>query len=646
VSVIEIFVTDQVTGQPLAGADVGLFLVERVPPGREQEAGAELHRSVTDSLGISMIRVEVPPGARYRVVTFVRSHGHAEWRPRAFGPTVGHPLQAESEVTLGVGETLRIDASLERGTTLRGRVVDPLGQPVADAHIGLVLSLPTACSWPYATGVARNAHWPPPVRTDAHGEFEWLSFPLHQVRADPSAHYVLLVDHESHAPAMVHRVEAIAPNEKGVVELRIRLEPGAVLRGRVLGVTGSPLQGATVTATAAPLPDQPVCVRNDRSAETDAAGHFQFRGLLRTAHTVTAEAPGHAPWSGDIDLVAGSGALPDIHLGRGTDLVGRVEDRDGAPIPDVDVYALMQEARVARRTRSDARGEFRLAGLPASGRVEVRCSLFAVMEVDLPSPPITLRTPPRADLHVTLIADETGLPIVDAGFVTALGPGFSALLERGPGGTLQRLQTSVGKYDLRADVPERATASATVVLPEQGLEGPVVIRVPQGGAARGRVSDARGGPLGGIRVSAFAPRGLYPREATTDGTGMYEVRGLASKAYVVFSGQGLALNAVRLGNTGQPGSPVTLDVTMGVGATVLGRLTRLDGGPVGRTSVRVSFADGRQVPFELPSTLCDDEGRFELHHVPEGEFVVTANLARSTLRATHGSVHQVSMQLA
>jgi hypothetical protein len=307
---------------------------------------------------------------------------------------------------------------------------------------------------------------------------------------------------------------------------------------------------------------------------------------------------------------------------------------------------MMQEPRIARRTRSDAKGEFRLAGLPASGWVEVRSSLHTIAEVELPSPPITLRTPALANLHVTLVADESGLPIIDSGFVTAFGPGFSTILDREPGGVHRRIQTPAGKYDFWAEVPERAAASATVVLPEGGIEGPVVIRVPQGGAARGRVSDSAGSPLQGIRVTAHGPRTLYPRETTTDATGTYEVRGLASKAYVVFSGQGLALSAVRLGNTGLPGSPVTLDVTMGVGATVQGQLTRLDGGPVDRTSVRVSFADRRQVPFELPSTLCDAEGRFELHHVPEGEFVVTANLARATIRATHGSGYQVSMQIA
>jgi hypothetical protein len=294
VSIIEVSVTDQATGQPLAGADVGLFLVEQVPPGRDQEAGAQLYRSTTDERGISTIRAEVPPGQQRRVLTFVRSHGHAEWRAPRGRAAAGHP-STENEATLGAEQRLRIDAALERGTTIRGWVVDALGGPVVGAHIGLVVSRPTSCSWPYAIGVARNANWPPPVQTDARGEFEWLSFPLDSVRADPSAHYVLLVTHEAHAPAMVHRVEALAPNEKGVVELRIRLEPGAVLRGRVLGATGSPLHGVTVTATSAPLPDQPVCVSNDSRTESDATGVFQLRGLLRTAHTVTAEAPGHAP---------------------------------------------------------------------------------------------------------------------------------------------------------------------------------------------------------------------------------------------------------------------------------------------------------------------------------------------------------------
>lgn len=640
---VEIHVTDRESGTPLRGADVGIYLVDLT---RDEEAvrpTARLHRATTDEFGRCTIRAEIAVGARVRVRSFVRARGRVELRgPGLVRRARGTP-HVDDDPTLADGQTVRIAAALERGPTLRGCVTDAEG-PVAGAHIGLVCSSTQGCTWPHALSVGRDAHWPPRVETDEHGNFEWLSFPLGLVRHDPSWHYVLLAESETHATAMVHRVETLPAGDGGVIDVSVRLEPGATLDGRVVGADGTPVRAAKVEAVAAPLPDQPGCVRFDRHATTDGYGRFRLTGLARRAHAVKVEAADHTPWSGDVDLGSGPATLPDVRLDAGCDLEGGVVDRDGAPLANVEVFGSMQDLGVFRRARTDAAGRFRLDGLPLRGRLEVRCSLLTGTEVDLPSPPVTLRAPTFAALRVELVADESGEPIDHPqAVVTAFGTGFSSAITRDAHGVLIRPRTPAGPYRLEVHVPDRAPASASVELPEGGLTAPVVIRVPQGGAARGVARDVPGHPLAGVTVLAYGQASLYPQRAVTDANGAYLLQGLGPRAYLVFTRSDLALFAQVVRETGSAGAPVTFDVTMGAGATVTGRVARPDGSPAARAHVSVAPADGRHVPFELPAALTDEAGRFELTRVPEGEFVVRSGEASAPIRAKHGARIEVSL---
>jgi hypothetical protein len=303
----------------------------------------------------------------------------------------------------------------------------------------------------------------------------------------------------------------------------------------------------------------------------------------------------------------------------------------------------MESPRLFLRTLTDERGEFRVEGLPASGRAKVRVNLVAETDVDLPCPPLAIRAPVLAELSVLLVAEETGEPLTDDGWVSAFGPGFSTVLERKAGGRHQLPALPAGRYELWADLPTRAPTVASVVLREDGPTPPVVIRVPRGGAIRGHVRTADGRPLADARVSAIGPRMMHPRTSVTDGSGAYEVPGLGEEAWVVFSSPGLALRAIPVRPTGTSES-LTVDATLGQGAVVSGRVTRKDGTPGVRAHVALALPDLRHVPFQLPSTLADERGEYVLRGVPEGGFVVVSGAARAPIRATHGAVLEVQLR--
>src|SRR6185503_16563240 len=142
--------------------------------------------------------------------------------------------------------------------TLGGVVRDEEGSPIAGAAIGLVLSAPMGCSWPYAFRFSDTDDWPPPCTTDEAGRYEWLSFPEERAGV---GRWVLTAEHQDFVPGMVQAVESLPPDPHGVIHADFTLGKATPLRGRTLGPGGRPLPAATVTLRGEPTPDQPICVR-------------------------------------------------------------------------------------------------------------------------------------------------------------------------------------------------------------------------------------------------------------------------------------------------------------------------------------------------------------------------------------------------
>jgi carboxypeptidase family protein len=641
---IEVRVTDRATGAPIPEAEVALFLlrVRDEPSGRfEQEARLEVARA--DASGRLVHRIDFGDDDKIEVQTVVRARGRKEWKsPQLRWDRESMAKNPPAEL-LQAGGRLRIDAELDRGVTIEGSVRTPDGRAIKRVHVGLVLSMPNACSWPYAFSVAEGAAWPPRCFTDSRGAFEWLSFPIEFAREEAGAHYVLTAEEAGHCPALVHRVEELPPDADGVIHVDLVLSEGTTLKGSVRGPTGAPASGAMVEARLLHQSGAPVCVSFEKRVVTDEAGSFTLRGLDRARHRLEVEMDGCAPLCRELDLGAGAPDSLDLELEPGVDLRGRVVDRAGAPISGARISAFVREPLVSRTVQTDEDGRFEVRGLPATGSVEISSVRSIRRTVELPSEPIALQAPALVDLELRLLADEDGRPLEPPGDVVVLAPGFSMRLPMESGGRVHVPDTPVGHYEFRSSLPERAPTSREVDVGESNASEPIVLRVSRGGAVRGRVADEDGRPIAGVKVTAFGRILIEAREAVTNDVGEFELRGLDREAYVVFRRERFALRAIPMQETGTPEAPARLDVTMKRGATITGRLLGEDGKPLVRSKVTVAFKAIAFFPVELPNALTDRDGRFLLECVPEGDFVVTGEGAEVAVKTRHGERLEVEL---
>lgn len=639
--VVAVRVVASESGRPIADAEVGVFFVTpRAASESSFESEATLRISRTDGDGRCVVEEPLEAGAGREVQVVVRARGREEWKSESLLWRRDAPPPPSPVVR--AGGRVEIEASLARGVTLEGRVTDAAGRPLPDVGLSLVLSDVMSCSWPYAFHVSRRASWPPRCRTGADGRYEWLSFPV--ALASGSEHWVLVARHDDFPGALVPRVEQIAPDGDGVVHADLVLADGVACSGIVRLPDGAPAAGATVELHQEPDVGQPVCVSFEKRATTGADGRFVVPGLKRTGHQVFVEMEGCAPIRTTHDLAANAVAPLELRLEPGGDVPGILLGRDGRPVEGADVHGFVREPFASRAATTDAEGRFVLRGLPLRGRLELRAGAHAKAEVELPQPSVTLRAPPLVALALEVRAEEDDRPLAPPGGVTIIAPGFSTYAPLEADGTIRRPDMPAGHYEFWMYIPDRAPARLSAELPEDGLPAPIVLRVGRGGAVRGRVADATGRALAGVRVRAFDEVPMASREAATDADGRFELRGLGIRSWLAVEAPGFASRGVPVEKTGPPDDPAVVDVTLEVGARIAGRVVRGDGSPRVRVLVKATKRELAWIPIELPSALTDEQGRFVLEHVPAGAWVVATADAAVDVTTTHGARLDVELR--
>jgi hypothetical protein len=618
-------VLDAASLEPLPGAQVAVFLR---PP--EKGLAPRLVEGLSGSDGTARFEVSLSPGERLEALPVVRARGRREWRPPELSRRFESPPGGE-RLWLAPGSQAACEVRLERGVTLAGVVTDSRGQPLAGARIGLICAGPSYCTWPYAFSMSGKLHWPPLCATDERGAFEWLSFPLED--ALEGEHWVLTAEHPRAAPAMAHDVEKLAPDAGGVIHLRLACGEGCSLRGRVLAPGGEPCAAAHVQARAEPAPDQPFCIRFAKEAATDAAGAFELLGLPQLRHRLEAACEGCAPRVIDVDLSRGAGEPLEIRLEAGCDLEGTIVDAEGKPLAGLELTAVLAESRAFRTATSDASGRFRLAGLPARGSLELSAAGRFERTLDLPSPALAIRLPRPVTLEARLVAAENGAPLEPPAHLRYSGVGVSSGIEMEEGGRVRREGLAPGRYRLEVLHEHRPPIGIDIELPEGGLAEPLVIPVPQGATVSGRVTDLGGKPLAGVAVACYHEP-IEDRREESDASGHYRVSGLGPRACLVFRLAGFALRALPVATS--PGEVLTLDVVMGPGGAVRGRVSGADGTPLAGERVRIRPEGCEHPLFELPAARTGGDGRYELRHVPEGAMVIGVRSEARPLAVRHG----------
>jgi protocatechuate 3,4-dioxygenase beta subunit len=515
---------------------------------------------------------------------------------------------------------------LEPAVSLAGRVVDGAGRPVAGA---VVEALPATFS--------RTMDWER-GRTTADGTF-LLS------RLGVGQEYRLTVKAEGFLPA---RLDA-TPGPRGEKQppLRIVLNRGAAVAGRLVDPQGRPVAGAALSLIALQEGAEGFQTADETlRAASDPAGRFRFepaapgRFLLELIHPELALA------SRPTVEVAGPRQvdLGDVRLGPAAAIEGLVTDGRGAPLPGAQISLGFTAPGAPREpTLSGPDGRFRLGGLAPGGRFD----LFVYLPGHLPHQAPGVEAPSPEPLRISLrparsltgrVVDSGGRPIpgvtlsvVETQELRMAGGSHGGSSSRGVGQT-----DSEGRFVTRDLEPGtfHLTFQAAGFRPEvvRGLAireeedpAPLEVVLERGAVLSGRVADSRGRPAAGLRIFVLSLERadpLLPSDSweETDAEGRYRIAGLtAGRNRIEVQDwshmRRLLERTVTLGSGDQ-----RLDLELPTGHRISGRVVDEQGEPVPGTRLMLVLVG--QPPLRADS---GPEGGFRFTDVPEGTWRLTGS---------------------
>ncbi len=604
-------------GRPVPGATIAAVPQEEPLEAARREARGEpepaaLATVATSATGEFELRVAAPEG---RDVLF-------RVRVSAAGAI---PVELPESRDAAEAEDLG-DLALRKAEPLAGRVRGPDGAPVAGALVRLVAHGRT-------NGPAVLAVWPQETTTGADGHF----------RFDTAAEELneLVVRAAGFAPARVRGAKS------GALPRVISLEPGLPLSGVVRRKDGRPAAQALVRWESDDA--------ESRWVETGEDGSFRLADLPKRRGTLVAD-------GGEDGFAEAGGATPGaaaplvLSLAPPAILEGRTLDASTLkPVSRVRVEVASGAARLSARSGTD--GRYRLRGLrPGSATVraeEPRHVPWARWQV-----PVEKGATRTLDILLTRgatlsgrVVDEDGRPVAGAGvslLSSSESPIAAALRSRTaaasrlrtrPDGSFTATRLPPGENQrLVAQHPEfeRGTVGG-ISLVAGGTRSGVVVTIHRGVVLTGRVADPDGNPIAGAEILAETSRAVRssaggsmartrvgmreePRSARSGENGTFELRGLAPGAVAVtVRAPGRATESVDPIRLARGERPDPVEIVLGPGATISGRLVRRTGG--GATGYFISArsqrkpSDGRASPMVSPEA----DGTFQLEALRAGE---------------------------
>lgn len=599
-------------GRPVAGAEVSLSparpggdpFASPFPMGDEAAAPP----AFTDAQG-GFVLDHLEPG-RFNL----------EAKARGFAPVTVPGIQlAEGQPRADLGTV-----TLAPGAVLEGIVVDPRDRPVAGAWVRVGSR----------DRFGRRDDDEEPLLTAADG-----TFAAGDLR--PGEKVMLFVSKQGYSRASYNEVE-VPP----AVPLRVVLKPGMRIAGRVVDEAGEPVSGARVRlsriATTMVMGGRGLMDRMSGFAASEDDGSFEIDGVEAGKVQLAVNAQGFL--EGEIpgfDVVEGRDVEGlEVVLRRGAVIAGRVSGPDGTPVSGARVQIVDDSnnrsmARFLGAT-SDGDGNYRLEGVPdgaAAFSAQAEGFQRAVRDLEVRAGENRLDFRLEGGHEVSgRVVDAGGQPVSGATVrLGAAGDRFPMLL-RGDGqsearsgadGSFRIAGVSTGSYDVTADKEGYAPGqleSVNVAGRLQGLE----LRLEAGGAVQGRLLGADLAELAGASVTAFPADPSIARTAVrlarggqVDYQGQYRISGLTAGEWRVNARTESGRQAQgRV--TVSTGSDATLDLDLGGGFTLTGRVVR--GGeavPNVYVSVASSEAGGGR-------STTDPQGAFRIQGLKAGTYELQA----------------------
>ncbi len=434
------------------------------------------------------------------------------------------------------------------------------------------------------------------------------------------------------APGWIAWPETVTLTAGEEYELDLYLERGATVWGWVTGPDASPLAGATLLCS-----DGSGLVFN--RGKTDANGQYRLMVPAQWC-AIGAESDGLSAVLEAVEPAPGREVRLDLRLGESRSLSGRVADEEGRPVPSaaIELFREFADSQVAAhpawRTETDSRGAFTLNSLPeAVFSLSATASSFLQTWVDGVAPgrkELVVVLARGARVTGQVVRKSDGLP-VEKPTVRLVGVDRHANIEGSVGEEGRFTITAIqpGCYFVAARANGFAPAeSATFLVGTGGVVEGILVELSTGGTLQGVILDEKSRqPIEGARISVMGPsvkgREYHSLEvtgshatATSDGSGRFELRGLAAgetrvdvshKDYARFS------QVARI----VEGSTTDATFLLPAAGEVQGFLLESSAGkPVRNGKVRLC---GERTMW---MTSLSQEGHFSVAHLPAGRYIL------------------------
>ena len=595
-------------GQAVPGGEV--FLLDQPATPNEMDRALKDRKPSATVAADGRFSVEdLPQGAPVHVV--VRAPGFLIAQVRAVRPPTEKPVVIR----------------LEPEAALAGRVVDEAGEPVPGARIDLHWQafLPEEPDRPVGEPILRNA------RADAEGRFEIRGLPAGSARVSATAPAFVPLD----------AVEVELPRPKTAGELRLVLERGALLQGRVTTVAGEPVPAVRVGVSGA-------------AAATNDDGLYWVEGAELGRQEVIFLHPTHGRVAKPLVIQPGVNVL-DLAFEPGVEVAGRVVDGTGKAVSGARVE-LAPENRFEPRLYRDVTGEdgrFRLS-LVTAGRYRLKAGADGFVDTERPGT-LTVAGESVSNLEITidkgavLSGNILGLPVEDLGQVEIEARADS-------GETVAAWTDGRGRYEIRSLAPGDWTVTARLWDDQRQARTRVAIRRSDQEMARDLEFEKRlaltvqvlyeDEPLPDARISLRGYRITAERTAMTDYEGRVRFDDLAPESYRI--GLRHARNMVVHNDQVDLQQDRELVIRL-QGATVGGLVvSAADGEPIRNAMLSLRPVEGPEYLITVPTK---SDGRFVVHRVQPNRYRVQASaegfvLAEQEVEVAGGqALHNLEIRL-
>lgn len=365
---------------------------------------------------------------------------------------------------------------------------------------------------------------------------------------------------------------------------------------------------------------------NHRTTRTDDLGKFHFDQVLPGNHRIAAywktmasrqqRYKGRQVNPGDeVELKLTPAPTLEVQI---------LKEADGRPVPDARVHFPWHD--MTRNHATNAAGTALIHGLtPEEWTFEVLAKGYGkdTQTINLAGQEIirvTVKLKPGFTLYGT-IHDEAGKPVPGAG-ISARLPGDHSNRSGGYMKTDARGQYRFEMLPLqglnllvRKDGYEMISSKMDAIPRPMG-ERKFDITLPKrktGGAIRGTITDSKGNPIAGARLTNRGRSSDQVRKTTSNAQGLYQLDDLYNlfgRYEVVVQADGFAPQQLQV-TPGKLGSPATSDITMQPGRTITGKVVNSGGKPLKGVWISYAGPDGHQINMRR-STKTNAQGEFTL----------------------------------